>query len=150
MSKLIKGRGLSRGIVEGEAIVTKQAFSITAAFAFPLISNAKRLKVATGFLEAQIQFENSVKLWHSTFPHHFIPSQTALSLARPPHTVRFPRMVPLSRLSGATPTRAAILRRLRIPSSGSSIRRVIDTTFPTPGTLFRRLSFSYQEGLPRI
>jgi predicted aconitase with swiveling domain len=46
MSKLIKGRGLSRGIVEGEAIVTKQAFSITAAFAFPLISNAKRLKVA--------------------------------------------------------------------------------------------------------
>ena len=46
MSKILKGRGLSKGIVEGEAIITKQPFSITAAFAFPLISNAKRLKVA--------------------------------------------------------------------------------------------------------
>jgi predicted aconitase with swiveling domain len=46
MSKIIKGRGLSRGIIEGEAIVTKQPFSISAAFSFPLISNAKRLKVA--------------------------------------------------------------------------------------------------------
>jgi len=46
MSKVLKGRPLSRGIVEGEAIVTKQPFSISAAFAFPLISNAKKLKVA--------------------------------------------------------------------------------------------------------
>jgi predicted aconitase with swiveling domain len=46
MSKILRGRGLSRGIIEGEAIVTKHPFSITAAFAFPLISNAKSLKVA--------------------------------------------------------------------------------------------------------
>ena len=46
MSKILKGRALSRGIVEGEAIITKQPFSISAAFAFPLISNAKKLKVA--------------------------------------------------------------------------------------------------------
>ena len=46
MVKVLKGRGLSRGIVEGEAIVTKQPFSISAAFAFPLISNTKGLKVA--------------------------------------------------------------------------------------------------------
>ncbi|MFX0072464.1 MAG: aconitase X swivel domain-containing protein [Candidatus Hermodarchaeota archaeon] len=46
MSKIIKGRSLSDGIVEGEAIITKQPFSITASFAFPLISNAKKLKVA--------------------------------------------------------------------------------------------------------
>ena len=46
MSNVLKGRGLSRGVVEGEAIVTSQAFSISAAFAFPLISNAKKLKVA--------------------------------------------------------------------------------------------------------
>ena len=46
MVKVLKGRGLSRGIVEGEAIVTTQPFSISAAFAFPLISNTKRLKVA--------------------------------------------------------------------------------------------------------
>ena len=46
MSNVLKGRGLSRGVVEGEAIVTRQAFSISAAFAFPLISNAKKLKVA--------------------------------------------------------------------------------------------------------
>lgn len=46
MSKILKGRALSRGIVEGEAIVTKQPFSITAAFAFPLISKTKKMKVA--------------------------------------------------------------------------------------------------------
>ena len=33
--------------------------------------------------------------------------------ARPPHTVRLPRSVPLSRLKGATPTKAAICRRSR-------------------------------------
>ncbi len=46
MSKILKGRGLSGGIIEGEAIVTKQPFSITAAFAIPLISGSKKLKVA--------------------------------------------------------------------------------------------------------
>ena len=46
MSKILKGRTLSRGIVEGEAIVTKQPFSISAAFAFPLVSNAKKMRVA--------------------------------------------------------------------------------------------------------
>ena len=42
---MLKGRGLSSGIVEGEAIVTKQPFSITAAFQFPLLQFSKRLKV---------------------------------------------------------------------------------------------------------
>lgn len=46
MGKILKGRGLSYGTVEGEAIVTKQPFSITAAFATPLISNSKKMKVA--------------------------------------------------------------------------------------------------------
>lgn len=46
MTKIVKGRGLSGGIVEGEAVVTKQPFSITAAFAIPLVLNSKKLKVA--------------------------------------------------------------------------------------------------------
>jgi len=33
----------------------------------------------------------------------------ALSLARPPHTVRLPRMIPLSRLRGATRTNRRFL-----------------------------------------
>jgi hypothetical protein len=37
---------------------------------------------------------------------------------RPPQTVRFPRRVPLSRLKGATPIRAAICLRSRVPNSG--------------------------------
>ncbi len=49
MGKILKGRGLSRGVIEAEAIVTKQPFSISAAFAFPLISNAKKLKVFASF-----------------------------------------------------------------------------------------------------
>ena len=39
------------------------------------------------------------------------------TLARPPRTMRRPRKVPLSRLTGATPTRLAILRRSRVPGS---------------------------------
>ncbi len=46
MSKILKGRSLSRGIAEGEAIVTTQPFSISVAFLIPLISNSKKLKVA--------------------------------------------------------------------------------------------------------
>ncbi|MFX0060173.1 MAG: hypothetical protein ACFE8J_17895, partial [Candidatus Heimdallarchaeota archaeon] len=46
MTKIIKGRSLSKGIVEGEALITKQPFSITAAFTIPLVLNSRRLKVA--------------------------------------------------------------------------------------------------------
>jgi predicted aconitase with swiveling domain len=46
MVKKLKGRSLSRGIVEGEALVTSQPFSISAAFTFPLIQNSPKCKVA--------------------------------------------------------------------------------------------------------
>ena len=46
----------------------------------------------------------------------------------PPHTVRLPRSVPLSRLNGATPTRDAICLRLSWPSSGSLASKVEATT----------------------
>ncbi|MBD3254662.1 MAG: DUF126 domain-containing protein [Candidatus Lokiarchaeota archaeon] len=46
MSKVLKGRGLSRGVAEGEAVVTNQPFSISAAFTFPLIQFSKKCKVA--------------------------------------------------------------------------------------------------------
>src|SRR3954451_605075 len=43
----------------------------------------------------------------------------ARNAARPAQIVRRPRILPLSRLNGATPTRAATCRRVREPSSGS-------------------------------
>ena len=43
-------------------------------------------------------------------------------------------------ISGATPTRAAILRRSRVPSSGSSARSVRAVVLPTPGTEVRSCS----------
>ena len=46
MPKILKGRSLSSGIVEGEAMVTKQPFSISAAFTFPLVQFSKKCKVA--------------------------------------------------------------------------------------------------------
>jgi predicted aconitase with swiveling domain len=46
MPKVLKGRSLSRGIVEGEAMVTKQPFSISAAFTFSLVQFSRKLKVA--------------------------------------------------------------------------------------------------------
>ncbi|MBY9003149.1 MAG: DUF126 domain-containing protein [Candidatus Lokiarchaeota archaeon] len=46
MSKKLVGRGLSNGIVEGEVIITKQPFSISAAFIMPLVTNSKKCKVA--------------------------------------------------------------------------------------------------------
>src|SRR4051794_27380826 len=42
----------------------------------------------------------------------------ARRVALPPPTVRLPRILPLSRLNGATPTRAAAWRRVSEPSSG--------------------------------
>ena len=44
-------------------------------------------------------------------------------------------MVPLSRLSGATPTRAAILRRSMLPSSGSSASNVRAVVLPMDAVL---------------
>ena len=46
MLRVLKGRSLSRGTAEGEAIVTKQPFNISAAFIFPLVQFSKKLKVA--------------------------------------------------------------------------------------------------------
>ncbi len=46
MGKLLKGRSLSRGIVEGEALVSKQPFSISSAFTISLVSNSRKIKVA--------------------------------------------------------------------------------------------------------
>jgi hypothetical protein len=48
---------------------------------------------------------------------------TARTWARPPQIVRVPRSLPLSWLNGATPTRAAIFRRLSVPSSGRWAKR---------------------------
>lgn len=46
LAKILRGRSLNNGIVEGEAIVTKQPFSISAAFVFALVQNSKKCKVA--------------------------------------------------------------------------------------------------------
>ncbi len=77
--------------------------------------------------------------------------------ARPTAPHRAPaRSIPLSRLSGATPTSAAISRRFSRPSSDSSARRVVASTRPTPGMPRRRSrgrlpsSFARHAGLVRI
>ena len=49
-------------------------------------------------------------------------------------------------VEGATPTRAAICRRSRVPSSGRYARRVREICSPTPGTVRRRSSFSRHTG----
>ena len=48
----------------------------------------------------------------------------ARNAARPAQMVRLPRILPLSRLNGATPTRAATCRRVSEPSSGSCASNV--------------------------
>ena len=76
--------------------------------------------------------------------------RVARTVARPPGMVRRPRNVPLSQLIGATPTRAAILRRVSWPSSGSSAIRVRRVTGPTPGTRLSSSASSCQAGVLRI
>ena len=61
--------------------------------------------------------------------------RAARTEARPPQTERRPRQAPLSRLKGATPTRAAISWRLSVPSSGTSASKVWQATGPMPGML---------------
>src|SRR5579883_1549319 len=70
--------------------------------------------------------------------------------ARPPAIARAPDHRPLSRATGATPTRAAIRFRDRVPSSGSSVSRVRLTTRPTPGAPRSRSSLARQTGLASI
>ena len=72
------------------------------------------------------------------------------TLLRPPPMKLLPRHCPDWRVQGASPTRAAICRRLSEPSSGSSAIRVRAIVFPTPGTEARRSSFSAQTGDPRL
>ena len=70
--------------------------------------------------------------------------------ARPPRILRRPRNVPRSRLTGARPTKAAIWRRSRRPSSGSSAMRVNAVLGPTPGPDVNRFSVARQAGVARI
>src|SRR5262245_59945253 len=53
---------------------------------------------------------------------------TRLTSARPPQMQRLLRKVPLSRLNGAKPARAAICLRLSSPSSGRWASRVLDNS----------------------
>ncbi len=46
MNPILKGRALSPGIAEGEVMVSTQPFNISSAFAIPLVSGARKLKVA--------------------------------------------------------------------------------------------------------
>src|SRR3954453_22393503 len=73
----------------------------------------------------------------------------ARRVALPPPAVRLPRILPLSRLNGATPTRAAAWRRVSEPSSGSSASRVRALTGPTPGTERSSASLAHQAALSR-
>jgi hypothetical protein len=70
------------------------------------------------------------------------------TLARPPMTMRRPRKQPLSQVI-ATPTRAAMLRRSRVPSSGSSAIKVRAEVLPMPGTETSKSSAARQAGVPR-
>src|SRR3954447_2049870 len=69
--------------------------------------------------------------------------------ARPPPIARLPRILPLSWLKGATPTRAAAWRRVSEPSSGSSASSVRALTGPTPGTERGSSSLARQAALSR-
>src|SRR3712207_5698042 len=66
--------------------------------------------------------------------------KVARTWARPTQVVRVPRRVPLSRLKGATPTRAARRWRLSVPNSGRSSTSVRAHTGPMPGTLRYKVS----------
>ena len=68
---------------------------------------------------------------------------------RPPKIVRLPRNLPLSRLNGATPTKAATSRRLSWPSSGIWARSNAAVRGPTPliGVSLCALAESVRHGL---
>jgi predicted aconitase with swiveling domain len=46
MVKVLKGRSLSKGIIEGEALITKQPFSISPSFTLSLIQNSENCIVS--------------------------------------------------------------------------------------------------------
>src|SRR5713226_3531425 len=76
--------------------------------------------------------------------------RTRRTWARPPQIQRLPCKLPLSRLNGASPARAAICLRLSAPSSGKCASRVLESTLPTPGTERSNSSRSRHRGVSRI
>ena len=73
--------------------------------------------------------------------------RAARTSALPAKIVRLPRYLPLSRLMGASPARAAIFFLFNCPSSGSRARRVQALTGPIPLKVLRRFSFSLHRGV---
>ena len=73
--------------------------------------------------------------------------KTHRTVARPPYTRRLLCFLPLSLLTGATPTRAAICWRLSLPNSGSMANKVLEVTGPIPGTLCKIAAFSFHAGV---
>ena len=67
-----------------------------------------------------------------------------------PHDTFATPAAALSRLSGATPTSAAICRRSNVPCSVRLASRVVATTGPTPGVVCSSSSFCRQIGLDWI
>jgi hypothetical protein len=73
--------------------------------------------------------------------------KTQRTSARPPFVLRLPRLLPLSLLNGAVPTRAAICLRLQTPSSGRVAINVAAVIFPTPGVLINKAFFCLISGV---
>ena len=69
--------------------------------------------------------------------------------ARPPQIVRRPRRGPLAPLRGATPTKAALCWRVRVPHAGRSRSNVRAHTGPLPGALCHQSSWACQSALRR-
>lgn len=73
----------------------------------------------------------------------FVPTRADIQRAvrteaRPPNTVRRPRIVPESLFTGATPIRALISRRESEPGSGTSASNTATVAAPTPLTALSR------------
>ena len=90
--------------------------------------------------------DSRAKLDPVSLLHTIREAQSALATI---NALRLPRRGPLSLLKGATPTRAAIRLRLRVPNSGKYASSDNESCSPTPGTERSRSSFSRHTGLLR-
>ena len=136
----VAGRSGTPGSTNGDELLS-MALSMTISFRMDAV-----IAIFGNLPARRSRSWNSRKTGFSRMATSVLIYRMALTSARPPQIMRLPLDRLLSRLNGATPTRAAIFFRSRLPSSGKRPSSVAAATGPMPGAVRSGAAFLAKSG----